>query len=190
MGAFNAEEKDLINSFFETKIDEEKIQTVLPEDIFNFLKQNAHLKTIRDRVIFRDSNQYRTFSTCTLTKFILPETNVVHLLTELVESLTPDFLIFIDFHFLIQVPSSDEENPSDDLTLKFQRGSKTSSINEILKISNSKDLEGLLEPFKNFSNADFLNTVFISHSELFDYRGSGLRPYFLLSLLVHIQKIN
>ena len=190
MAAFNAEEKNFINSIFEIKIDEEKIQTLLPEDIFDFLKKNVHLKTIKDRVIFRDSNQYRPFSTCTLTKFILPETNIVNLLTDLVESLTPDYLIFIDGHFLIQVPTSDEENPSDDLTLKFQRGSKSSSINDILKISNSKDLEALLDPIKNYSNSDFLNSLFISHSELFDYRGSGLRPYFLLSLLVHIQKIN
>ena len=190
MAAFNAEEKNFINSLFEIKIDEEKLQTLLPEEIFDFLKKNAYLKTIKDRVIFRDSNQYRPFSTCTLTKFILPETNVVNFLTDLVESLTPDFLIFIDFHFLIQLPSSDEENPSDDLLLKFQRGSKSSSINEILKVSNSKDLEALLDPIKNFSNSDFLNKVFITHSELFDYRGSGLRPYLLLSLLVHIQKIN
>ena len=190
MASFNAEEKEFITSIFDEKITEEKLENFLPEEAFNFLKKNSHLKTISDRLIFRDSNQYRPFSTCTITKFILPETNVVNFLTDLVEILTPDFLIFIDFHFLIQCPSSGDEDSSEDLILKFQRGSKSSSINEILKISNSKDIDLLLEALKNNTNSDFLNQVFISHSELFEYRGSGLRPYLLLSLLVHIQKIN
>ena len=190
MATFNAEEKSFISSLFETKIDEEKIQTTLPEDVFNFLKKNSHLKTIKDRVIYRDPNLYRPYATCTITKFILPEMNIQQILSDLAESLTPDFLIFLDFHFLIMCQASSEEEPSDELCLKFQRGSKSSSVNEILKISNSKDLDLLLESFKNFENSDFLNKAFISHSELYDYRGSGLRPYSLLSILVHVQKIN
>ena len=187
--AFNAEEKDFFSTIFEKKTEEEKIKELLPENIYNFLRENDHLKTIKDRIFFKEANSFRPFSTCTFTKFITPDFDVRLLIAELGEILNPDFLIFIDFHFLIEVPNSAEESESEKLLLKFQRGSKTSSINEQIKISSSDDFDLLLSAIKNFTNADFLNEAFLTHSELFEYRGSGLRPYSLLSLLVHLQKI-
>ena len=188
--AFNAEEKDFLNSIFEKKIDEEKIQKYVSESVFHFLKTKQHLQTIKDRIIFREENEYRPFSSCVFTKFISAELDLKELLTDLCEIMTPDYLIFLDFHFLITCHGSkEEEEDTEELVFKFQRGSKASCINETIKISNATDLDLLLGSFKNFSNADFLNQAFVSHSELFDYRGSGLRPYSLLSLLVHIQKI-
>lgn len=186
---FNAEEKDFLNNFFEEKTDREKIKDYVSEHIYDFLKQNNHLKTIEDRIFFKGANRYRPYSSCTLTKFILPNFNIYSFLCELGEILSPDYLLFLDFHFLIEIPNSAEEDPSEELCLKFQRGTKISCINEIIKISSSDDLDLFLDALKNFSNADFLNQAFISHSELFEYRGSGLRPYSLLSILVHIQKI-
>ena len=190
MASFNAEEKNFLNSFFEKKSDEETIEKYLPDAVFDFLKRNAHLKTIKDRILFKDANAYRVFSTCTITKFILPDMNLTELITDICEILSPDYLLFLDFHFLIEIPTSNEEDPSEEVVYKFQRGSKTSSFNDIIKITNSNDLDKLLSSIENFSNADFLNEAFIAHSELFQYRGSGLRPYSLLSLLLHLQKIN
>ena len=187
--AFNAEEKDFLNNFFEKKTDQEKIKEYVFEHVYEFLRQKNHLKTIEDRIYYKDANRYRPYSSCTFTKFILPNFNIHAFFCDLGEILTPDYLLFLDFHFLIEIPNSAEEDSSEELTLKFQRGSKTSCINENIKISSSEDLDLFLDAMKNFTNADFLNQAFISHSELFEYRGSGLRPYSLLSILVHIQKI-
>ena len=186
---FNAEEKDFLNNFFEKKTEKEKIKEYVSENVYNFLKQNNHLKTVEDRIFYKNANRNRPYSSCTLTKFILPNFNIYSFLCDLGEILTPEYLLFVDFHFLIEIPNSAEEDSSEELILKFQRGSKVSCINEIIKISSSEDLDLFLDAIKNFTLSDFLNLAFISHSELFEYRGSGLRPYSLLSILVHIQKI-
>lgn len=186
--AFNAEEKEILNSIFEKPTSPEKIRTILPDYIYEFLKKREFLGTINDKIFFRDANDFRPFSSCTLTKFLLPETKICEVLTEIAENLSPDFLIFVDFHFLISCKINEDEN-SEDPVLKFQRGSKASCINDSIKITSVRDLENFTNGFKNFQTSDFLNEAFIHHSELFDYKGSGLRPHSLLALLVHVQKI-
>ena len=189
--AFNGEEKDFLNTIFENPTGEEKLKTILPDFVFDFLKSRNHINTIQDRIIFREANEFRPFSSCIFTKFILPETNLKEILTELVEIITPDYLLFVDFHFLVNCNGKDNEGDDfdEEPVFKFQRGSKTSCINETIKMFNTSDLENFLQSFKGFQNSDFLNQAFISHSEIFDFRSSGLRPYCLLSLLVHLQKI-
>ena len=186
--AFNAEEKDILNSIFEKTTSPEKLRAILPDYIYDFLKTREFLGTISDKIFFRDANDFRPFSSCTLTKFLLPDLKISDLLTEIAENLSPDFLIFVDFHFLISCNINDDQN-SEDPVLKFQRGSKASCINDSIKITSVRDLDDFTNGYKNFQTSDFLNEAFIRHSELFDYKGSGLRPHSLLALLVHIQKI-
>ena len=100
--------------------------------------------------------------------------------------MTGHLIVFVDAHFMIQCPS---ENDSSEVVLKFQRGSKASSFNEVIKISDDKDHELFLEQFKDLQPADILNLCFQNHVDFFQYEGSGLRPYALLGLLVHIQKL-
>ena len=185
---FNAEEKDYLKSIFQKTTSTEKLREIIPDYIYNFLQNREYLGTISDKIYFRDANNFRPFSSCTLTKFLLPELTISELLTEIAENLSPDFLIFVDFHFLISCNINDEEN-SEDPVLKFQRGSKASCINDSIKITSVRDLDNFTNAYKNFETSDFLNEAFIRHSELFDYKGSGLRPHSLLALLVHIQKI-
>ena len=185
---FNGEEKNFLNQIFEILTTEEKLKTILPDYIFTFLKEKDHINTIQDRIIFREANDFRPFSTCIFTKFLLSEIDIKTLLTDLAEILAPPYLIFLDFHFLITC-KGDEGDVSSEPVFKLQRGSKASCINETIKIFNLSDLDNLLNSFKGFDTADFLNQAFITHSDLFDYRGSGLRPHSLLSLLVHVQKI-
>ena len=187
--AFNGEEKHFLNSIFEKTTGEEKLKEILPTFVYDFLKSNNHINTIRDRIIYREANDYRPYSSCVFTKFILPDTNIKKLLTDLAEIIAPDYLVFVDFHFLINCHGKSEDYADDVPLFKFQRGSKATCINETIKICNISDLDRFQESFRGFETSDFLNQAFISHSELFDYQGSGLTPYCILSLLVHLQKI-
>ena len=73
---------------------------------------------------------------------------------------------------------------------KFQKASKASAFNSHIKFSSYKDVNTLLESISNFGPSDFLKAAFNHHSDLFSFHGSDLRPYMLLSLVLHIQKIN
>ncbi len=154
--------------------------------MFDFLKSQNRLKTISDSIVFTDKNRYRPTDKVRITKTLTKSTDISQTIFDICSALSDDFLIFVDFHFLFVIPENEEE---DGATFKFQGGSKASSMNDVIKITSSEDFNLFYEQFRTMSQADFLNSVFEHHSELFNYRGSGLMPHSLLSLLLHIQKI-
>ena len=195
--SFNAEEKFYIEKIFAKESHAENIQSFLPEDIYNFLKDRDYLKTICDKIIWRDSNAFRPFSTCIITKFLHEKIDILELLQRLFETLEFDYLLFCDFHFMVTCPLKDSEESDlideiDDTkrVFKFQRASKASSFNTQVKFTDNRDIKSLLDSLMNFGPSDFLKTAFNHHSDLFNFRGSDLRPYMLLSLVLHVQKIN
>ena len=165
----------------------ENVSQFLEEDVYLLLKRKNNLNTIRDRVIFFNANKFRPYDSVLITKFLQPDYNCLELFDELFGCLTPPFITFIDFHFLFECKSV-EENPGLGDVLKFQTASKASAINDTIKIVTKKDYNDLLEEFKNKTHADLLNDVYRHHVDLYEYQNSGLRPYQLLSLVVHISK--
>ena len=182
--SFTSEERKFI-TFFEKPISHDEIENHVSKDVYTFLKENKRLHTVADRVIISGINDYRITESCQITKFITPDVNIEDYLNKLTKLLVGPYLIFVDCHFLIQCPGTDDT----DVVLKFQQGSKASSFNDIMKIYGEKDQSDFISQFKNLSAADILNECFISHVELFNYEWSGLMPFSLLSLLVHVQKI-
>ena len=193
---FNAEEKFQIEKIFPTEKTVDTIEKHLPKDIFLFLKGQEYLRTISDKIVWRDANRYRPFSSCIITKFLGPNVNILKSLEQLLENIEFEFLLFLDFHFIVTCPSEDidscdlvDEIDDSPRVFKFQRGCKASAFNTTIKFSSISDTKSLLSSLENNGSGDFLKTAFKNHSDLFNFHGSDLRPYMLLSLIVHLQKI-
>ena len=198
---FNSIEKYNIKKLFEIDRDED-YSILLAEEVYNFLKAKDNLKTIKDQIIFSANNKYRLYDSYRLTKFLKPDFEITTFFDSLLSELTPPYLIFVDFHFLLEVSSKialknsetvkhtpfDEINEDLPRQFKFQNGTKTSSMNSVIKIFNTTDYEKFFNEFKNLSSNDLLNKAFIHHSELYEYASSRLKPYQLLSLVIHLQK--
>jgi hypothetical protein len=162
---FNAVDKSIINNVLEIREIEDYAE-LLVEEVFNFLKSKNNLKTIVDQVIFSPMTIYRSYDSYRLTKFLLPDFNITTFLESLLSEMTPPYLVFVDFHFLIEIPPKNIENEESINTsydvknfpdqLKFQNGTKASSLNSNIKIFNSSDYENLISEFKNFLQMNFL----------------------------------
>ena len=185
MDSFDEEERDAIKKVFNKTVKIENIEDYLPKDIHEFLKKKEKLKTITDQLIIRAKNKYRPYDCLQMTKFLTKDFDFYTFFEELL-NLSGTLIIFVDAHFMIQCPS--EENV-DEIILKFQRGSKASSFNEVFKISSEENVTEFLNQFKDLQPYDILNMCFENHVDFFQYQGSGLRPYALLGLLIHIQKL-
>ena len=180
----------LMNDIFnlepnETTLDD--LPNLLHADIYKTLRRNNNLNTIIDRKIFRESTKAKPYDAIVLTKFLRPNFDVAKAIKNLVENLNNRFLIFIDFHFMILCPPRESDNDEEEV-FKLQTASKASAMNATFKIASTEDCDDLIAEFKNQSDAELLNSVFQHHCDLFDYQSSGLRPYNLLSLVVHLQK--
>ena len=55
-------------------------------------------------------------------------------------------------------------------------------------MTNVSDLEKLSAELKGKTHNDFLNLVFVHHTDLYAYGNSGFKPYSLISLSLMIQK--
>ena len=165
----------------------EQIEKTLPTEIFVLLKSKDNLRTVSDKVLFFNRNRYRTYDSAHITNILSPNFNCSKAIISLVEELTPPYLIFLDFHFCFEITQKQEDS-SNKIELKFQRASKPSSFNKTFKISTTKDLEDLSSELRSKNEADLLNTVFVTHTELYEYGSSGFRPYQLVALSAIIQK--
>jgi hypothetical protein len=190
---FTAYEKDLIDNFTmknETKIDD--LSQFMDDPAFNFLKSENNLKTIHDSLFFLSANKFRPYEVIRLTKFLTPEFDMNDFLNNIIGQISPPYFTFIDFHFL----ALGKSNNSGDMTIqtmekksfKLQKASKASAINNNIKIFSSSDFDQLVTEFKDKDTSDLLNDTFVHHCELFEFQDSGLVPYQLLSMVVHIQK--
>ena len=180
------EERKFITELFnikETNLD--NIENQLQPQLYEFLSKNNNIRTIIDRVIFRTQNKFRPYDSVIITKFLTKEFDCVKSIMELVGNITGNFLIYIDFHFLFLCNPEQEEEEDE---LKFQFASKASAINDTYKIASNNDYLDLSNEFENKTYNDLLNAVFVHHVELYEYQNSGLRPYQLLSLVIHLQK--
>ena len=166
------------------KTDRENIRDKLPRDVFDFLKQNDNLRTVIDRIIHRKKTNSRPFDSLIVTKFLDEELDIKETFAEILSSISGNFLLYIDFHFLILTKSETNER-----NFKFQHASKSSALNDTYKLFEEKDSNELLEELSNKTLADFLNDSFINHRDLFEYHGSGFTPLMLLSLVFTLQKL-
>jgi hypothetical protein len=190
---FTIYEKKLIENFMtynETTL--EDLPKFLDDSAFDFLKSENNLKTVHDNLFFLSSNQFRPYEVVRLTKFLTPEFNMTKFFEETLGQVTPPFFTFIDFHFLALGKSGESNDVTNDKneiqSFKLQKASKASAVNTHIKIFSSFDFDQLCDEFKNKDISDLLNDTFIHHCELFEFQDSGLVPYQLLSLVVHIQK--
>ena len=165
--------------------DSENINEKIPKDVYEFLKQNENIKTIIDRLLYRPRTRARPFDSVIVTKFLDREIKIRNIFEDLLSGISGEFLIYIDFHFLILTKSPDNER-----TFKFQHASKSSAFNETYKIFNDKDSNELLDELTNKTLSDFLNETFVNHRDLFEYHGSGFTPFSLLSLVFTVQKLS
>ena len=167
------------------KTDKENISKKLPREIFEFLKEKDNIKTIIDRAIYRQKTKSRPFDSLIVTKFLHKEIDIKTIFSEILAGISGDFLLYIDFHFLILVKSENNER-----VFKFQHASKSSALNETYKIFDEKDSRELLKELSNKTLSDFLNDSFINHRDIFEYHGSGFSPFMLLSLVFTVQKLS
>ena len=183
--SFNDEERENILKIFDKTVTRENVEEFLNPEIFDFVKQQARLDMVCDRLTFVNKNKFRPYESLILTKFLLPTVSIPEFLDGITSVIKGKYMVFVDAHFLILCPSPDE---SEEIILKLQRASKASSINDTMKITKASDHEKFLAQFSNMKFNDFLNCCFEHHCELFQYHGSGLCPYCLVSVVMHIQK--
>jgi hypothetical protein len=187
---FTLYEKNVIEKYVsENETTLEKLSDYLDEDAYNFLKAENNLRTIHDDLLFIKTNLYRPYDILRVTKFLTPEFKIKLFFEDIIGQLTPPYFCFIDFHFLALCKSREpEKQKSNQMDFKLQKASKASAINLAIKIFSSSIYNDLTKEFENKDTNDLLNDAFLHHSELYEFEGSGLIPYQLLSMVVHIQK--
>lgn len=181
----NIFEREAIMEYFSPKkVAGEEMKNYLHQDIFEFLKTNDNLNTISDRILFSNKTQTRPYEQVSITKFLTPDFNCNDAIAEIAGCLTGSYLFFVDFHFLF-TGKIDED--SEDF-YKFQTAAKATAMNDTYKITSTADYTELVNEFREKTYADLLNACAQNHTDLYEYENSGLRPYQLLSLVIHIQK--
>ena len=182
------DERDFLRDLIKpTETQESDLTQFLSADVYELLKNKNNLRTVTDRILFVNHNRYRPYDSVQFTKFLRPDFNCSRILKHLFEYITPPYLVFIDFHFLFECKSEDKNEKLVNL-LKFQTASKASALNDTIKITEKKDFDSLVAEFSHKSHADLLDDVYRHHVDLYEYQNSGLKPYQLLSLVVHLQK--
>ncbi len=189
--SFSEHEKEFIKLKFDFE-DMSDMKTLMDEEIYTFLKQKDRLKTVADNIRHFEATDYRPFSTIQVTKLLTKRTkSVEHLLQSLINFLTPTCHIFVDFHFLCESERKGEtENESGQILdpFKLQTASKMSHLNDIIEIESESDKALLLKEFSNRSKSELLRDSFLNHSDLYEFSNSGLRPYALMSLVIHLTR--
>ena len=166
---------------------EDDFRQLMHEKVFDFLKRKNRFSTIQDNILFVQRNKYRPYDAITITKFLTADLEPFRFIESVFSKFTPPFIVFVDSHFLCETkPNKDEENRSDDF--KLQTGSKASSMNDTVKVVTEGDFTSLMDEFRHLNHSDLLSESFRHHCELYEYENSGLRPFQLLCLLIHIQK--
>ena len=131
-------------------------------------------------MIYREKNSSRPYDQLTISKFLLPDFDIVGSIDKLTQNIYSSCLCFIDFDFVVE--TKDQDKP-----FKFEHASKPSSLNDTVKITSISDQQDLITQFKDMNHADLLNSAFIHHRELNDYGQSGFKPHQLLSLKIFVQ---
>ena len=183
--SFNEEEREYLKTCLNEKVSVQNLSEYLPEETYEFIKSKHRLSTVTDQIIYFEKSPVRPYESFRLTKFITPDFSINTFIDDISASISGQYLIFIDCHFLILCPSDDDNT----IVLKFQQGSKASSFNDVMKVVDQEDHSSFMKQFKDLTPPDVLNECFNSHVDLFDYRGSGLRPHSLLAVLINVQKI-
>ena len=184
---FSLEERYYLAKYFDEKIVLEDLENYMTPAVHQFLRSQNRLKTIVDSTLFTDKNHYRPFDSVRITKFLTPNISISKALQEISDAISGDFLVYVDFHFMFSIPDNEEEEGE---MFKFQGGSKASHMNDIFKIKDDDDRRAFNDQFREMTAPDYLNAAFEHHCDLFDYRGSGLQPYCLCALLLHITKLD
>ena len=182
---FTTEEEETIREIFDQSVSRDNVENHLTPEVYDFLQKENRIRTIVDTITFVPTNKFRPYESVNLTKFITKDVNISKFIESLTGSINTKYLVFIDMNFLILCPTPEEKS---ELQFKFQRASKPSAFNETIKIRGSSDHTELVDEFKNLSPADFLNHAFESHVDMFDYHGSNMQPYGLLSIVMYITK--
>jgi hypothetical protein len=181
---FSAQEELYLQKTLDSTVTLDNVHEYLPQNVYDFLKSRNNLNTILDKLIISKSNFYRPYESFQVTKFILPDFKIDKFLENLID-LEGDLTVFIDCHFMIVCPSPEDITEP---IFKFERGSKASSFNDILKIRTDLNFKNFVSEFKNCEKEDLMNRAFQTHVDFFKYHSSGLRPYSLLSLLIHVKR--
>ena len=192
MSKFTAEEQNFLEELFDLdEVDRNNVDEYLEPRVFEFLQKNGNLNTIVNKISFSPKTKYRYYESVIITKFLTDQVNSVKMIQEILDNISGRFTIFLDFHFLFICPDYEVDNVSNKPSydkFKFQHASKASAMNQTIKINSTIDCEQLVNEFKDMNYADLLNKTFVTHSEIFEYAQSNIRPYQLLSLVIHIQK--
>lgn len=184
----HGEERAAIEELFPREITEfSQMKEFFDDELCHVLSKTNKFRSVADRIDYYDANNFRPYDSVKICKIVHPKFKLSETLTAFVDSLTPPFLFFIDFNFCVE---ASELNPKYDSRLKIQLGSKASSWNQNFKIVSNKDAVLLKNEFINKSYSEFLSLAFLHHSRLFELSSSGLRPYSLISLLLHVQKFS
>ena len=178
-------EREICEKIFQPDLNLSLEKHLSPE-LFQLLKSKNNLSTVSDRLRFFYATKYRPYDSVHITKFLTPDFNCAEKIISLIENLTPPFTVYIDFHFCFEIMR--KEKNQKEIELKFQRASKPSSFNKNFKMTNVSDLEKLSAELKGKTHNDFLNLVFVHHTDLYAYGNSGFKPYSLISLSLMIQK--
>ncbi len=180
---FTKEEEFLIKSIFfsDGLKTENDIKPYLPDYILKLLQDKNNLQIIHDKLIPRKRNRYRPYDTVTISKFLTDEFNLASALENMTTHLSGKLMIYIDFDFIVHA-TKDTESP-----YKFEFASKSTCLNETIKISTKSDVENIVSEFQNESTADLLNKAYLNHHNLNDYSNSGFQPHLLLACKIYLQ---
>ena len=182
----NGVERSEISEIFKIEITtSEDFKRYFDDEVCTILARENKLRAVMDRIVYHDSTKWRPYDSVVISKVIDKKFNICASLLRLIDELTPPYLLFLDFNFVLE---SQEKNEKYDSLLKIQLGSKASAINSQIKIVSPDDVNSLKSEINGKSYSNFLNSAFVHHSKLFELSSSGLRPYILLGVLIHVQK--
>ena len=158
----------------------------LPTDALEYLRNFDLLHNVHDYALFPRKHFHRVnkAENIVLIKFFDKEMDAFKQVQQVIEYLTPTFRIQIDFGFLI-VGGQSPENQE----FRYVFPQRSLALNNKIHINTDKDIDNLLEEFKNLDKSELMKRVFNLHQGQSSFDKSGFRPYCLLNMVFFLAKI-
>ena len=166
----------------EEKLQYEREQYFTSEEL-EFLKQKDLLRRSRDYAIFpaKFHRIHRT-ENIVIHKLFVQSFDFYQFISELLSELTPPFSILCDCSFIIKKPVNDE--------LRFVFSQRSTSFDTKRMITKDKDIDTVLDFFKNKSNFELLQHASDNHRRQACFDESGFNASKLVCACFFLSKIS
>ena len=155
------------------------------DEVLSYLRNQNLLRLVRDYAIIpKGLHKTKKTENITVIKFFSQDFDLYNYLSEMLSDISLPFRFKMDFNFLIFNPL--ESNIEDKYRYVWAQRSTCLTLKD--SMTNSQDVEELLDTIKSMTYSDLLITTYENHMNQSAFDKSGYNPHSLLTLVCYLSK--